>query len=156
MTSHLPELLTRASAQHPDRVALVEVASGRRVTWAELDAEVDRVARGLNASGLVAGYRVVIALSNRVEFVTTYLGALRAGLVAVPVNPRSATGELVRMVADCGARVVVADTGTVTTVRQAVAGLEDALVGADEELRRRTVVPRIVVVGAHPVPGETT
>jgi long-chain acyl-CoA synthetase len=153
---HLAQLLTRAAAQHPDRVALVEVASGRRVTWAALDAEVDRVARGLNASGLVAGYRVVIALSNRVEFVTTYLGVLRAGLVAVPVNPRSATGELVRMVADCGARLVVADTGTVTTVRQAVAGLEDALVGADEELRRRTVVPRIVVVGALAVPGERT
>ena len=43
---------------------------------------------------------------------TCYLGALRAGLVAVPVNPRSATGELVRVVADCGPRVVVADVDT--------------------------------------------
>ena len=153
---HLALLLTRAAAAHPDRVALVEDGSGRRVTWAELDAEVDRVASGLDGLGLVAGYRVVIALSNRIEFVTSYLGVLRAGLVAVPVNPRSATGELVRMVADCGARVVVADTGTLTTVRQAVAGLEDALVGADEELRSRTVVPRIVVVGALAVPGEMT
>jgi long-chain acyl-CoA synthetase len=151
---HLAELLTRAGAQSPDRVALVEASSGRRVTWAELDAEADQVARGLNAVGLVAGYRVVIALSNRVEFVTAYLGTLRAGLVAVPVNPRAATGELVRMVADCGARVVIADAGTVTSVRQAVAGLEDALVGADPELRSRVTVPRVVVVGAPPVPGE--
>ena len=95
-------------------------------------------------------------MGNRVEFVTTYLGMLRAGLVAVPVNPRSATGELVRMVADCGARVVVADGDAVTTVRQAVAGLQDALVGADEELVRSTVVPRIVVAGIPAVPGETT
>ncbi len=102
----------------------------------------------------MAGYRVVIALGNRTEFVTSYLGVLRAGLVAVPVNPRSATGELVRLVADCGARVVVADAATLTTVRQAVAGLEDALVGADDELRRRTAVPRLVVVGAPTVPGE--
>ncbi|MGZ4437377.1 MAG: AMP-binding protein [Nocardioidaceae bacterium] len=156
MTTHLSELLTRAADQHPDRVALVEAGSGRRVTWAQLEAEVDEVARGLAAMGLVGGYRVVVALSNRVEFVTTYLGTLRAGLVAVPVNPRSATGELVRMVADCGARVVVTDTGTVTTARQAVAGLEDALVGAEEELVRRTAVPRIVVVGALAMPGETS
>jgi long-chain acyl-CoA synthetase len=156
VTTHLAELLSRAAAEAPDRVALVEAASGRRVTWSELDAEVDGVARGLNAMGLVAGYRVAIAMGNRTEFVTSYLGALRAGLVAVPVNPRSATGELVRLVADCGARVVVADPDTVTTVRQAVAGLEDALVGADDELRRRTVVPRIVVAGAPTVPGETS
>jgi long-chain acyl-CoA synthetase len=92
VTAHLAELLSRAATDAADRVALVEAASGRRVTWAELDAEVDRVARGLNALGLVAGYRVVLALGNRIEFVTTYLATLRAGLVAVPVNPRSATG----------------------------------------------------------------
>jgi long-chain acyl-CoA synthetase len=156
VSAHLAELLTLAASEAPEHVALVDTASGRRVTWAELDAETDRVARGLNALGLVAGYRVVIAMSNRVEFVTSYLGTLRAGLVAVPVNPRSATGELVRLVADCGARVVMADRDTVTTVRQAVAGLQDALVGADEELVRSTVVPRIVVAGIPAVPGETT
>ena len=145
MTAHLSHLLTLAAEESPDRVALVEADSGRRVTWAELNAEVDQVAQGLNALGLVAGYRVVIAMANRVEFVTTYLGALRARLVAVPVNPRAATGELVRMVADCGARVVVADALTVTSVRAAVAGLQDALEGADDDLRSRTAVPRVVV-----------
>ena len=156
MTSHLAELLSRAAADAADRVALVEAASGRRVTWAELDTEADRVARGLNALGLVSGYRVVVALGNRIEFVTTYLGALRAGLVVAPVDPRVPTGELVRMLADCGARVVVTDATALTTTRQAVAGLQDALVGADEELRRTTAVPRIVVLGARTVPGETT
>jgi len=137
-------------------VALVEAASGRRVTWAELDAEADRVAQGLSGLGLVAGYRVMIALANRIEFVAAYLGVLRARLVAVPVNPRSATGEMVRMMADCGARVVLADQATVTTVRAAVAGLEDALVGADEELVARTNVPRVVVVSAPSLPSETS
>jgi long-chain acyl-CoA synthetase len=155
VTTRLAQLLSTAAAERPDQVALVEAATGRRRTWAELDAEVDAVAHGLNARGLVAGYRVVLALANRLEFVSAYLGTLRAGLVAVPVNPRSATGEMVRMVADCGARVVIADPGTVTVVRQAVAGLEDALTGADDELRSRAAVPRIVVVDAPTVPGET-
>ncbi|QNN51253.1 class I adenylate-forming enzyme family protein [Nocardioides mesophilus] len=154
MSAHLPELLTRAAAEHPDRVALVE-ADGRRVTWAELDREVDRVARGLNRRGLVAGYRVMLALGNRVEFVTSYLGCLRARLVAVPVNPRSATGELARMVADSQTRLVIADAKALTTVRQAAAGLADALVGADEELLRSAPVPQIAVVGAPALPGET-
>lgn len=153
--ANLADLLARAAQESPDRVALVEAASGRSLTWAELDAQADRVAHGLSGLGLVAGYRVVIALANRVEFVTAYFGALRARLVAVPVNPRSATGEMVRMIADCGARVVVADLATVTTVRSAVAGLEDALIGADEELRARTAVPRIVVASAPALPGET-
>ncbi len=154
--SNLADLLSRAAAESPDKVALVEAATGRRVTWGELDAEVSRLASGLSAMGLVAGYRVMVCVSNRVEFVTSYLGALRALMVAVPVNPRSATGEMVRMVADCGARLIVADHTTVITVRAAVAGLEDALEGADEELRARTVVPRIVVAGGPTVPGETS
>jgi long-chain acyl-CoA synthetase len=153
--SNLADLLARAAAESPERPALVDARSGRRVTWAGLDAEATRVAQGLSAMGLVAGYRVMIALPNRVELVTAYFGALRARLVAVPVNPRSATGELVRMVADAGARVVVADATTVTTVRAAVAGLEDGLVGADEDLRSRTAVPRVVVTGAPALPGET-
>jgi long-chain acyl-CoA synthetase len=153
--ARLPELLRRAAARAGDRVAVVDTVSGRRVTWSELDAEADRVMAGLEALGLVPGHRVVLALANRVEFVTTYLGALRAGLVAVPVNPRSATGELARLVADCGARVAVADPSTLSPVREAVAGLEDALVGAGEDPRRSTTVPRIVVVGGLPVPGET-
>ncbi len=156
VTVNLAELLTAARAQAPDAVALVEADSGRRLTWAELDDEVERVSRGLSGLGLVAGYRVMLALANRIEFVTTYLGLLRASLVAVPVNPRSATGELVRMMADSGARVVVADAGTITGVRAAAAGLDDALVGADEELRSRAVVPHIVAVGVPTVPGETS
>ena len=112
VTVQVPDLVRAAATQSPDRVALVE-AGGRRVTWAELDAEVDAVAHGLNAHGLVAGYRVAVAMGNRIEFVTAYLGALRARLVAVPVNPRAATGEVVRIIADCGARLVLADPDTV-------------------------------------------
>jgi long-chain acyl-CoA synthetase len=149
--AHLVELLTRAAAAGGDRVALVEASTGRRTTWAELDAEVDRVAQGLNAWGLVAGYRVVLALANRTEFVTLYLGVLRAGLVAVPVNPRSTTGEVARLLADCGARLVVADSGTAVTVRQAVAGIQDALSGDGAP---SGVVPRVAVVGPA-LPGET-
>jgi long-chain acyl-CoA synthetase len=151
---HLAALLSSAAAEDGDRLALVDTGSGRRITWCELDREVDAVARGFNAVGLVSGYRVGIGLVNRVEAVTCYLGALRAGLVAVPLDPRLRTGELVRRLADCGARVLLADRTSLTSARQAVAGLEDALAVADDDLRRTTAVPRIVTVGAPGLPGE--
>ena len=48
------DLLAQAAAESPDRLALAE-AGGRRMTWAELDDEVGRLATGLGAAGIVAG-----------------------------------------------------------------------------------------------------
>jgi len=150
--SNLASLVTAAARARPDAEAVVD--ERRRLTWAELAGECAAVAAGLSTQGVVAGHRVAVLVANRVEFVTTYLGALGAGLVAVPLNPNSATGEIVRVLADSQARVVVCDQATVTGARTAVAGLADALAGADEELRRRVVVPRIVVVDAPVLPDE--
>ena len=141
-------LVTAAAAEHPERLAVVE-AGGRGMTWAELDAEVDRIASGLGASGIVAGHRVMIAAGNRLEFVTTYLGILRAQAVAVPVNPGSTPAELARMIVDSGSRMVVADPGTVAAVRDAVRAMEE-WEGEGAPLTQ----PRLVVVGATLQPAE--
>ncbi|WP_278257454.1 AMP-binding protein [Nocardioides convexus] len=81
-----------AARDLPGRLAVVE-AGGRGLTWAGLDDEVGRVASGLGALGVLAGHRVLLVLGNRIEFVTTYLGVLRAQAVAVPVNPGSTVTE---------------------------------------------------------------
>jgi long-chain acyl-CoA synthetase len=154
------ELVTLAAEESPDRLALVE-AGGRSLTWAQLEQEVGRVATGLGAAGIVGGFRVMLVLGNRIEFVTTYLGTLRAQAVAVPVNPLSTPGELARMVADSGSRMVVADGDTVTAVREASSLLQRALDGdtdgmgtVDPDVVARLVVPRVVVVGTTLLPGE--
>ncbi len=136
------DLLTGAAAQYPDKVALVQ-AGGRARTWGQLDDDVSRFAVGLGAAGLVAGYRVMIVMGNRIEFVIAYLGALRSQTVAVPVNPKSSVDELNRMLADSGARLVIADPDTVVAVRAAV-----------EALAPGGVSPRVVVVGTTLKPGE--
>ncbi len=151
-SSNLAALVTAAARARPDAEAVVD--ERRRVTWTQLAAECAEVAAGLSTQGVVAGHRVAILLANRIEFVTAYLGALGAGLVAVPLNTTSATGEIVRVLADSQARVVVCDEGTVAGARAAVDGLSDALAGADDELRSRVVAPRIVVVDAPTLPGE--
>jgi len=152
---NLADLLARAAADSPDTVAIVEAETGRRSTWAEIDEEATRVAHGLSRMGLVAGYRVAIVMTNRGEFVTSYFGTLRANLVAVPVNPRSTTGELVRVLVDSGARAVIADPATVTMARAAAAGIEDALSGSGEpDHPEQFAVPRVVAVSTPTVPGE--
>ena len=88
----LADLVAEAADERPDALAIVE-AGGRSLTWAELEDEVGRIATGLGAAGVVAGQRVLLAVGNRLEFVTTYLGLLRAQVVAVPVNPRSTVDE---------------------------------------------------------------
>jgi long-chain acyl-CoA synthetase len=134
------ELVGEAAAERPDGLALVETG-GRSLSWAALDDEVGRVATGLGAAGILGGHRVLLAIGNRIEFVTTYLGVLRAQAVAVPVNPRSTSSELARMIADSGSRMVVTDADGVTAVREAVA-------------QPGPVVPRVVVIGAPLRPGE--
>lgn len=154
MTANLAELLGRAAEEAPDGRALVVPATGASYTWSELDAAADRAAQGFGRLGLVAGNRVVLVTGNRPELVVAYFGALRANLVAVPVNPRAATGELLTAVTDSGARLVVADGATVEAARSVLAGIADARDHADEEVRGRTVVPRLVTVDAIPEPGE--
>jgi long-chain acyl-CoA synthetase len=94
------------------------------LTWAELDAQVDAVATALGALGLdtTGGVpaRVAIALPNVPEFAAVYFGTLRAGLVAVPVNPGYTAREFRYVLTDTGASVLV---GT-PAVAEAVAGLD--------------------------------
>lgn len=126
------ELAAAGAAEHPERLAVVE-AGGRSLTWAELDDEVGRIATGLGAAGVLGGHRVMLAIGNRLEFVTSYLGVLRAQAVAVPVNPGSTSGELARMITDSGSRLVIADADTAAAVREATGTLDPP--------------PRLVVAG---------
>ena len=109
--TNVAELLRRRAGQVGDKVALVD--GDRRLTWGDLDTLVDAHARGFSATGLVAGHRVALSLRNSVEFVVSYLAVLRAGMIAVPFNPVSTTGEVARMLTGSGARVCVCEPATV-------------------------------------------
>lgn len=154
MDANVAGLLAVAAVTEPDKIALSEAATGRAVTWHGLHQLADDFARGLSGAGLVAGYRVMLAMTNQIEFVAAYLGTLRAGMIAVPVNPHSATGEMLRMIMDSGARLVVVDDSTISMVRAAVAGLGEAIAASDEGEARNLVSPRIVTAGSVSEPGE--
>lgn len=151
------DLVAEAATERPDGLALVE-AGGRSLSWLELERDVAGVATGLAEAGVVAGQRVMIALPNRIEFVSAYLGILRAQMVAVPVNPGSTVDELARMMADSGSRLVVADATTLDGVRAAVGVVRQALDGEIEDvahdLLERAAIPGVVVIDAPRGEGE--
>jgi long-chain acyl-CoA synthetase len=139
---NVSEYLRDASRAWPDDVAMVH--GSRRLTWAQLDAAVDAVARGLGARGLVAGQRVALAMTNRPELVTAYLAVLRVGMVAVPLPPRADAGELREALTDSAASLVLADETALKAVRDARS--------RDRQLERDCA---LVVVGARARRGET-
>jgi len=101
----LPALVRRAAATAGGSAALV--AGDQRLTWAEVDALVDRAAAGYAARGLAPGDRVAVQLPNGVDWVVAVLGALRAGLVVVPVNTAYTDPEVSYLLGDSGARLLV-------------------------------------------------
>ena len=100
----------RTVAAHPDREALVDVASGRRWTWAALDRDVDAVARGLLATGLQIGDRIGIWAPNCAEWTITQLATAKIGVILVNVNPAYRTHEFGYVVNQSGMRLLISAT----------------------------------------------
>ncbi|WP_026925854.1 class I adenylate-forming enzyme family protein [Granulicoccus phenolivorans] len=104
----LADLVAGHALRRPTAEALIEPGPPRRrVTWAELQERVEATAAGYAARDLVPGDRVLIAAALTIDTVVCYLAALRAGLVAVPINPHQTATELRGVIEHSGARLLV-------------------------------------------------
>ena len=93
---------------HPhDAPALVEVDSGRTVTYGDLRARTADVRAALAGQGVSPGDRVALALGNTWEFPVAFLAVVGLGAVAVPLNPLSPRPERDRQLEAVGARLVL-------------------------------------------------
>ncbi|MFJ7899709.1 AMP-binding protein [Streptomyces sp. NPDC096198] len=100
--------LDRTVAAHPDRDALVDMASGRRWTYAEFGAAVDEVALGLLARGVGKGDRVGIWAVNCPEWVLVQYATARIGAIMVNINPACRAHELEYVLRQSGVGLLVA------------------------------------------------
>jgi fatty-acyl-CoA synthase len=100
-------VLKAAVAEVPHRTALVAPAQSTRMTFAEFDREVERVARGMIACGLKVGERIGIWAPNCVEWILTMFGAARAGLILVNINPAYRSSELEFVLRQVGCSALV-------------------------------------------------
>ena len=114
---------------------------GGAITYADLAGACNRAGNALLALGMTPGQRVGIVLPDRPELPFTYLGAMKAGLVPVPLNPLQSVEETAYCLEDGGMRVIVTDEKSAAMVREACG--------------TGTGKPAIVVVteNGHPPPG---
>ncbi len=88
------DLLARTAHRFPDRLAVASCHQGKRLTWAQLSDEADRVARGLWSLGIRRGDRVGLWSTNCIEWIVMHMGCARAGAALVNVNPAYRSHEL--------------------------------------------------------------
>ena len=138
----LADLLRRTARRHPDKLALV--ASGRRATFAELDAAVDRCAGALAGHGLAKGDRLGLLSHNCWQFCVLSYAAARVGVVLVPINFMLGPDEVAFILDHAGVSGLVAEDALVGT---ATSALEQA--GLSNVLRARIVTSDDV-----PAPGD--
>jgi fatty-acyl-CoA synthase len=100
--------LERAVARHGDREALVVRHQDVRLTYAQLNEQVDRVARALVAYRLEPGDRIGIWAPNCAEWVVVQFAAAKAGAILVNVNPAYRTSELEYVLKQSGLRLLIA------------------------------------------------
>jgi len=84
----------------PERPALVDIPTGRRVSFGELEQAVRRLANGLLGLGMAKGDRVAVLARNGIEYFEVYYACARAGLIAQPLNWRLSAPELKRILED--------------------------------------------------------
>lgn len=101
------EAFARAVKTRPGSLALV--AGDVRLSYAELEQRAGLAAAGLAALGVKPGDRIGMLISNRLEFVTTTLAALRLGAIGVPMGTRLQMPEIAYILEHSGSSVLVHD-----------------------------------------------
>ena len=133
-TTPVTEMLDASASAHPDRVALVH--GHERLTYRELRERVERLAGALAARGVGPGDPVALVLPNEPAFPIAFLAILRAGAVAVPLNPAFKEAELEFHFRECDVRAIVADARSAelcTAIASRMAGTVEVLVDLDGE-----------------------
>jgi fatty-acyl-CoA synthase len=120
--------LRRIAAAHGSNEALVDVPSGRRWTYAELDAATDAVARGLIAAGVAKADRVGIWAPNCAEWVLLQYATAKMGAILVNINPAYRSHELGYVLRQAGISVLVsAESFKTSNYREMIEDVREGL-----------------------------
>jgi acyl-CoA synthetase (AMP-forming)/AMP-acid ligase II len=133
MTLNLAAMFAAVAAAVPDRPAVSCLE--QTLTYAELDARGNQLARHLVAAGIEPGQHVGLYMLNGVEYVESLLGCLKARAIPVNVNYRYTEHELSYLFNDAGLDALIVDAGfapRAASVAPDVAGLEHVLVVGED------------------------
>jgi fatty-acyl-CoA synthase len=142
MQMHAGDLLTKRAFLTPNRTALVEVATGRRYTYAELNARANRLANFLREDlGIAGGDCVSILAHNSVAYIDLFYGVAKIGAILAPLNWRLAGKELTYIVNDCRPKALLCGADFVGTLA---------------DMRSQIDVPHYVSLEGADIEGATT
>lgn len=131
MFASVPDILAQAAGRHRSCIAIRMGAD--RLSYAELDALSNRVANALLAAGLDRRDRVAICLDKSPLAVGCLYGAMKAGGIAVPLDPNGPPGRLAAIVADSEARFLITSGAKAGRLAEAIgSGALERLLLADE------------------------
>ena len=126
---NLARLLRTPAQAQAEKTALAygSTAVEGTVSFAQLDAEADRVAAGLRRLGVQPGDRVAIAMPNVPHFVFAYFGILRCGAVAIPLNVMLAEQEIVHILDDAEPKAILGAGEAGAVAEKAASSLERSI-----------------------------
>lgn len=120
--TNLPLKLAEISRATPMQEAIVYEKT--RITYAQLNQEVSRLAAGLKETGIRAGDKVLLALNNSPEFIISYYAILRLGAIVIPINPQFTVNEIRVIVKDAPPSAVIAEKELMEALTQLVGEMD--------------------------------
>jgi fatty-acyl-CoA synthase len=136
---HAARLLSKRAELTPNRIALVELETGVRYTYAELNLRANRLANLMRDQlGLQKGDRVSILARNSIAYVDLFYGLPKIGVILAPFNWRLTAHELTYMVKDLEPRVLICEAEYADTL---------------EGLRQETDIEHIVALRGADIDG---
>ena len=139
---HAADLLSKRAYLTPERIGLVELETGKRFTYAELNERACRLANFMRDElGVKPGDRVSILAKNSIVFIDLFYGLPKIGAIFAPFNWRLTAHELTFMINDLEPKVLI---------------IEPEFVKVVEEMKANIQVEHYVSLRGADVPGEAT
>jgi fatty-acyl-CoA synthase len=114
---HAANMLSKRAELTPDRVGLVELETGRRFTYAELNDRANRLANFMRDEvGVQSGDRVSILAKNSIVYIDLFYGLPKIGAIFAPFNWRLTAHELTYMINDLEPKVLIVEPEYVSVV----------------------------------------
>lgn len=115
------ELVEEQARRHPDDVAAVH--GNARISYGELDARANRVARALLARGLAPEDIVAVVTERDLDWLTAVLAVFKAGGAYLPVEPHFPADRIATVLTRAGCRLALTEPGSTTSLDAALTGL---------------------------------
>src|SRR4051812_13213447 len=113
----LDALVRQTAMSAPARIAVID--GDREISYADFDRLIDGVAAALQADGLAPRDVISVCAYSSIEYVATFLGALRAGIAVAPLAPSSTPADFAVMLKDSGAGVLFMDAAAAEAMGEA-------------------------------------